>query len=53
MAAVAGAAVDLRPAGPGSAPEVPGPAAARRRSVLAPFAAGMGLLAGLALYGLT
>ena len=54
MAAVAGAAVDLRPAGAAPAAEASGPGAARSRPGLgAPIAAGLALLAGLTLYGLT
>jgi hypothetical protein len=54
MAAVAGAAVQLRPAGaaPASSRAAPWAMTARGGRV-APFAAGLALLAGLALYGLT
>src|SRR5437867_8676283 len=55
MAAVAGAAVEARPAGAAPASAMPGRGGAprRQRSVSAPFAAGLALLAGLGLYGLT
>src|SRR5262245_24134609 len=55
MAAVAGAAVESRPAGVAPTGEAPGRRRRRPagRGVAAPFAAALALLGGLALYGLT
>src|SRR5919108_3423765 len=54
MAAVAGAAVDTRPAGTAPVSAAPGAGRpGRATGAVAPFAAGLALLGGLALYGLT